>query len=282
MPCITVFISSACVMMVELLAFRLITRFLGHSNFTVSAIIGVVLGGLAIGNYVGGRLADRFRARSTLSVLFMLSSGACLAIPALNNLFGEWPALWHLSLPTRIAIHVALTFALPSALLGTMGPILAKMALDQGRQVGRTVGNVYAWGVVGSLVGTFLCGFWLIPNFGLYTVNYAICGVLALMGILFGLRHWWPYAGSAVIVFLTSVALGPWTWSRSLAAEWGMRDREGPEILFDKASEYSHVRVELDPSEPGRRVMMLDKLAHSFYNPDRPDALLYSYETVYD
>lgn len=281
-PCATVFISSACVMMIELLAFRLITRFVGQSNYTVSAIIGVVLGGLAIGNYAGGRLADRFRARPTLSVLFMLSSAACLSIPALNNLFGEWPALWHFSLPARIAVHVSLTFALPSALLGTMGPVLAKSALDQGRQVGRTVGSVYAWGVVGSLVGTFLCGFWLIPNFELYTVNYSICGVLALMGILFGVRRWWPYAGSAVVAILTVLALGPWSWSRSWAAEWGMRDREGPEILFDKSSEYSQVRVERDPSEPGRRVMMLDKLAHSFYNPDRPNDLLYGYELVFD
>ena len=60
-PSATVFISSACIMILELVASRLIARHLGSSLYTWTAVIGVVLAGITIGKYLGGRIADRFR-----------------------------------------------------------------------------------------------------------------------------------------------------------------------------------------------------------------------------
>ena len=34
-------------------------------------------------------------------------------------------------------------------------------ALEIGRHTGRTIGSVYSWGAVGSIVGTFLTGYFL-------------------------------------------------------------------------------------------------------------------------
>ena len=56
----TVFISSFCIMVIELVAGRLIAKYLGSSLHTWTSIIGVVLAGIAIGNAIGGRLADKF------------------------------------------------------------------------------------------------------------------------------------------------------------------------------------------------------------------------------
>ena len=287
-PCATVFVSSACVMVIELIAFRLVTRYLGSSNYTTTSIIGVVLAGLALGNYLGGRIADRYRAARALALLFVLSSVGCFSIPMLNARIGEWSVLWFLSWPTRIALHVLLSFFAPCALLGTIGPVVAKMALDRGREVGRTVGGVYAWGVLGSLLGTFATGFYLIPNFGLYTLNQVVAGVLALMAILYAAQSWLPWAWSATAAALMIATFGlpfgsaqTWTAGRAWAASVGLRDSEGPEVLFDRASEYSQVRVELVPRGEGRRVMLLDKLAHSFYNPTKPDQILYGYEQLF-
>ncbi len=287
-PCATAFIASACVMIVELLAFRLVSRYLGNSNYTTTAIIGVVLGGLALGNYIGGRIADLYRSVSALATLFVLASAACFAVPMLNALVGEWSALWFLSWPARIAIHVFLSFFIPCTILGTIGPVVAKMALDRGRAVGRTVGGVYAWGVLGSLLGTFASGFFLIPRYGLFTINHVVAAILAVMAILFAGRRLLPYGwGAATCVLLVLIfglpvgAQETWTGTRAWAANWGLRDDEGPNVLFDKASEYSQVRVENVPRSDGRRVMLLDKLAHSFYNPLRPDELQYGYEKIF-
>ncbi len=63
--------------MLELVASRLIARYLGSSLYTWSAVIGVVLTGITIGNYLGGRrIADRFHARKALAGLFAISSAA--------------------------------------------------------------------------------------------------------------------------------------------------------------------------------------------------------------
>ena len=104
-----VFVSSGCVMVIELVAGRIVSRHLGASLYTWTSVIGVILGGLALGNYVGGRLADRFRPEGrTLSVLFLLlSSATCVAIT-----IGEQPGrstgacCGSLAWPTRVAIHV--------------------------------------------------------------------------------------------------------------------------------------------------------------------------------
>jgi len=70
-PAATVFISSACIMIIEIVAGRLIARHLGSSLYTWTSIIGVVLAGITIGNWLGGRIADRFPAKKALAILFM-------------------------------------------------------------------------------------------------------------------------------------------------------------------------------------------------------------------
>ena len=40
-----------------------------------------------------------------------------------------------------------------------IGPVVAKMAVEQSRRAGSAIGDVYFCGAVGSIVGTFLAGF---------------------------------------------------------------------------------------------------------------------------
>ena len=93
-PCATVFISSFCIMVIELVAGRIIARFLGSSLYTWTSIIGVVLAGITIGNYIGGRLADRFRTVKVLTLMFAACAAACIVIIGLNTLVGSWTWLW--------------------------------------------------------------------------------------------------------------------------------------------------------------------------------------------
>ena len=45
-------------MTVELVASRLIARYLGSSLYTWTGVMGVILAGMSLGNYLGGRMAD--------------------------------------------------------------------------------------------------------------------------------------------------------------------------------------------------------------------------------
>ncbi|MBN2560411.1 MAG: fused MFS/spermidine synthase [Phycisphaerae bacterium] len=280
-PCATAFVASACVMVVEILAGRQTARYLGSSNYTWTSIIAVVLGGLAAGYYVGGRLADRYRTGPTLSILFVLSAVGCFFVPMVNNWVGEWSALWLLTWPHRIFTHVMLTFTLPAMLLGTIGPVVAKMALERSTVVGRTMGDVYAWGAVGSIIGTVACGFYFIPHFGIQAINHTVAGILAFMAVLYGVRHWLAYAWAAISVLVLCTAVGPWEWAQTRGEELGLREADVPGILFHHDSEYAQVRVVEVPDNPGERALLLDKLVHTMVNVNKPDELIYGYHKVF-
>ena len=88
-PMATAFLASACFMIIEIVAGRLVARHFGTSIHTWTAVIGVCLTGMSIGNYLGGRLADRYRAKNLISALLLLSSMGCVFVPIANNILSE-------------------------------------------------------------------------------------------------------------------------------------------------------------------------------------------------
>jgi predicted membrane-bound spermidine synthase len=189
-PHVIFFLSCACIMVVELVAGRLISGHLGSSLYTWTAVIGVMLAGITAGNVVGGRLADRYRPEAILAWLFLAAGSACLVALALNGLFAAARPLRGLHWPLQILLSVLAIFILPAALLGTLSPSLAKMAVARGRRVGSTLGSFYAAGTAGSIAGTFLTGFWLIFALGNTRVILATAAILALLGavVRWGIR----------------------------------------------------------------------------------------------
>lgn len=176
-----VFVSSVCVMTLELTASRLIGKHLGNSLYTWTSVIGVVLAGITVGNSFGGWLADRYEHSKTLSRMFLVSSVLCLSVLWLDQLMAGVNRPTSLSWPVWVLCVVGLIFFLPAASLGTISPIAASMALAQGRSTGTTVGNVYAWGAAGSIVGTFLTGFVLIDMFGTRSIIALTALTLAVL-----------------------------------------------------------------------------------------------------
>src|SRR4051794_41606485 len=74
-----VFMASFCTMVLELVAGRILAPYIGVSLYTWTSIIGVVLAGISLGNYVGGRIADRWAAPRTLGIILLSGGGASLA-----------------------------------------------------------------------------------------------------------------------------------------------------------------------------------------------------------
>jgi len=280
-PSITVFISSFCIMVLELVAARLIAKHLGSSLYTWTAVIGVVLAGISLGNYVGGRIADRFAARKALSVLFAISSVTCVVTVIVNNLVGGWTSLWHLSWPGRVFTHVFLVFMLPSALLGTISPVAAKMALDRGLPSGRTVGDIYAWSAVGSIAGTFAAGYYLIPAMGTISIVWTIGGILLLMSILYCVSHW-PFFMLAIL-FLGAMAIGtgPTNWCQAAGAALALREEPDSTLVYRDETPYCCVSVKRLSKKPDKRVFIQDKLVHSKIVMGNITDLQYFYTKIY-
>lgn len=176
-----VFVTSVCVMTLELTASRLIAKTVGSSLYTWTSVIGVVLAGITLGNFLGGWMADRFDRKQSLAWMYLFGSVSCASVLWLDQFIApmQRPAL--MNWPTWVLTVVSMMFLLPSLALGTISPIVASMALARSSRVGTTVGNVYAWGALGSIIGTFLTGFYLIDVWG----SRAIVGLTAgTLGIL--------------------------------------------------------------------------------------------------
>jgi len=262
-PVATVFVSSACIMIIELVAGRLIARHLGSSLYTWTSVIGVVLAGITIGNWLGGRIADRFAARKALSVLFMVASISCVAIVILNNIVGKWILLWQLSWQLRVFSHVSLVFLVPSTLLGTISPVVAKMALDRGLPTGRTVGDIYAWGAAGSIAGTFLAGFYLIAAMGTIAIIWTVGAVLLFMAILYWAKLWVLYLWAAIFAALMTMGMAPAQWAQDTGSAAALREKPNPDILYEAETQYCYVAVKRISLNPDKRAFMQDKLKHS-------------------
>jgi MFS family permease len=292
-PCGLAFLASAGVMAIEMVAGRMLARYVGGSLYLWTSVIGVILGGMTVGNFIGGRLADRFDTRKTVPALFLLAALVCFAIPFMN----EWTILWSRwnvvnevsSWPWRIFKHVFLVFFLPAVCLGLVSPVVAKRALEQGFATGRTVGNVYACGALGSIVGTFVTGFVLIDAVGTAGVVFGVATVLAAVGIALQ-----PRFSLRVLAMACPIVIGcavGFTFYKAppIQRTWTQVDgkrvvKEVPleKVLYENESHYSFMKVIETPWEGDLvRCLYLDNLVHAICVPAEPTKLIYDYERIY-
>lgn len=295
-----VFITSVCIMVLELCASRLIAKSVGSSLYTWTSVIGVILAGISIGNFLGGWLADRFNHRKTLCWLFFISSVCCLTIYPLSQLMAASGRPDWLSWPVWVVIVVSVLFLHPSVVLGMISPVTASMALAKSKSLGSTVGNVYAWGAMGSIFGTFLAGFYLISSFGTQNIVWMTAATLALMGVLVGSGQW-MFRGAMLFGWLQfvlwiglfasarapEVAAADRKWVQDLLENCheiglGLNLRRDEITEYNVESNYFYINV-ANRHENGDTVkaLHLDHLTHSYYNPFKPTALYYDYERVY-
>jgi MFS family permease len=275
---LTSFIGGFCVMAVEIIAGRLIARYLGVSLYTWTSVIGVVLAGISFGNYIGGRIADRFPAQRALSWLFVLASIFCIFIPILNNTVGKLTLLFNFIWPLRIVVHVILIFFLPSAILGTISPVVAKFALDQGFKPGRTIGNIYAWSATGSIVGTFVTGFFLIAYMGTTAVIWTIAGFLGVIGLIYGLRNIFSYFWLIGFIFLAFITFSPFSWANAMAKNLFLKEPLQERLIYEKDSQYSHISIIRKQNNPDIYMLAIDKLVQTAVNIKQPEGLKYGME----
>ena len=273
--CALVFISSACVLVIELIAGRIMAPYVGVSLYTWTSIIGIVLAGMSVGNYLGGVVADRHASRHTLGVIFVAGSVSCLLILVITDLvIGQ---TFRLSLLPRIVVYTTAIFLLPSLVLGMVSPLVVKLALADLQRTGNTVGTIYAFSTAGSIVGTFLTGFWLISWLGTRSIVWIVAGVLLLTGLIVGqfhrskgLRHRVTGLAAPVLAIVTFAFV---------RAGWNAGQYHAP---CEVESNYYCIQI-VETFEAGRpaHALMLDRLIHSFVVLDDPTVLGYGYERAY-
>jgi predicted membrane-bound spermidine synthase len=171
------FFCGAVVMSFEIVGSRMLGPYVGTSMFAWTSIIGVILLSLSIGYYWGGRIAD-MRPRADILSLFIFIAGLFLIITVLiKGLILETLTRSIDNIHIVSVIASLILFTVPSVLLGMVSPFAVRIKMKSVEKSGSTVGNLYSISTIGSIVGVFLTGFYLIPN---YKISHIIM-VLAII-----------------------------------------------------------------------------------------------------
>jgi predicted MFS family arabinose efflux permease len=178
------FIANGCLLVLELVAGRLLAPRIGVSLYTWTAIIGVVLAGISLGSWLGGKLADRRPGRSVLSFLFGLSAASSALILLLTNHLDSLAAPVDWATIVQVTWLTTLVFFLPSMLLGMVTPMIVKLALSSLDATGRVVGRIRSAAELGAILGVFLTGYVLISAFGTRSIVVGVTLVLFTLAIL--------------------------------------------------------------------------------------------------
>lgn len=163
---LVVFVCGAVVMIFELVGSRVIAPYVGTSMYAWTSLIGVILASLSIGYYAGGYLADK-RPDIRPMALIILFSGVAIAFSAwTKDILAAVISTSPVALELKAIMISLLLFAPGSFLLGMISPYAVRLRMIDITKSGRTAGNLYAISTTGSIFGTFLAGFYIIPNLG--------------------------------------------------------------------------------------------------------------------
>ncbi|MFA4833800.1 MAG: fused MFS/spermidine synthase [Patescibacteria group bacterium] len=186
---IAVFICGAVVMVFELVGSRVLGPYLGTSIFVWTSLIGIILGSLSLGYWLGGKIADKKSSLPGLSFLIFLAAigiGFTILIKGPLLVFLQ-ATVSDIKLGSILASLIL--FAPASVLLGMVSPYAVKLKIDNLKTSGRTVGNLYAISTVGSIAGTFLAGFYLIPEFGTTKLLILLSAALIIVSVFISLKQ---------------------------------------------------------------------------------------------
>ncbi len=231
--------SGFAVLTIEIAGARLIAPVFGLSAVPWTAVIGVILAALAVGSHLGGRLADA----GTVPLASILTiAGFTGALPVLGEAV-PWMARDVLGFIPGAVASALILFAPPVLCLGAVVPYLVQADTESLGAVGRRAGDVSAAATAGSIAGSFMTGFVLLPLMPLPVLLGLTAAALLLMAAASSrLLGGGPGRGQLVVAAL---ALGA---SGFLAA------RPSPEVLHAEQTVYSTVRVTEREWQDGRLV----------------------------
>jgi spermidine synthase len=177
------FLSGASGLILELLWTRMLTLVFGSTALAVSTVLATYMGGLGLGSYLAGKVADRIKNAVRAYALAEAAIGLyALAVPWLIHFYpglNHW--LWagfgdHYTLLSLLRfVASAALLIVPTTLMGATLPLLARYFVSRPFEMGRVslrLGTLYAVNIFGGVSGSFLAGFISLPLIGVRSTNF--------------------------------------------------------------------------------------------------------------
>lgn len=248
---------------------RIFSLVLGSSVYAFSLILTTFVLGLALGTLVFSRMIDRLGELTGWFGLLQLGIGlsALAGLPAFGfiPLFNRWVYLnWGQDFSVIQWANFLVIFSfifLPTFFMGAQFPVVLKNVARRLDTLGRRVGLVYASNTLGTIVGSFAAGFYLIPRLGIQNTLWCAVWLNVLIGtaLLAFSRQWslniraLVLPGVLLIVYWAAHWIPPWdraVISSGSFMPYRLEDLEQAlegrnKILFYKEGVFTTVTVEL-------------------------------------
>jgi spermidine synthase len=169
------FLSGASGLIYQVLWVRMLSLSFGITVYAVTVVLASFMGGLALGSFFGGRLAERIkRPLLAYGIIEVAVALVALATPyALTSLQSVYPAIARAvgdNEAILTVVRVTLAFAvlvIPTTLMGATLPIIVKSSLARHGDLSGRIGLLYSANTFGAIAGTVIAGFWLIGGIGI-------------------------------------------------------------------------------------------------------------------
>jgi len=226
------------VLILEILGTRLLSPYFGNNAYVWSALISVTLLALALGYWIGGRWADSRGSPVLLDRVIAASALGVAAVPLLVRSLA-YP-LADFSFQAGILLSALVCFGPALFLLGMVTPIAVRIAAPDFAHVGRSVGAVYAWSTVGSILAALAAGFLLLPRMPVTRICYATGIVLLALAAARWLARLRPALLGAALFLVLAAAAGTSSFAFHDARPW----RAGAfHVVLSRPSFYGGLRV---------------------------------------
>ena len=251
----------------ELSLSRLIAPFFGDSTFIWANVIGLTMTFLALGYWIGGRLADRYPRVWLFYSITALAAVWSALLPYLAR-----PILqFSLEAFDDVAVGafygslvgVLLLLAVPITLLGFVSPYAIRLRMSSVDRAGDIAGKTYALGTFGSIAGSFLPVLLLIPWVGTRR-TFLILGLLLFIPSLIGLLRQRAMLQAG---FATLLALAVGIVS-IVNAGGAIRPAQGGTLVYETESGDNYIQVVQDGTT-FKLSLNEGHATHSIYDPTR-------------
>ena len=232
---ITVFLCGALGMVLELVAARILSPYVGSSNLIWTTIIGIMLTSMSIGYWLGGKIADKRPDINLLSFFILIGAFFTSIIPILETALVKPLSEVMNELVIIAIICSTIVFGIPSFILAMVSPFAVKLEDKNHEEIGKTSGKISSLSTIGSIVGTFVAGFLLIPNLGVRTLILIITITLFILSFIMFNKKNVKYSIAMVLCLIALIGLN--YYGKVLF------EKNNPDIIKDVDSQYSRIWI---------------------------------------
>ncbi len=266
------FVEGGAVMFTELISAKLVAPYFGTSLYVWASVLGITLGSLASGYFLGGYFSNK---NKSINLLFwvLLLAGCFVAIMPYNSI---WIMKNTIDMTVQSGVTISMIFFLapPLIFFGMTSPIIINLLTENASESGKTSGMVYSISTVGGILFTYLTGFYIMPYYGI-TYPTVIFGSILFLIAFFVLIAKNKFSSAVFLVFIF--------FSFSQLKAFKKHHTPGFNVLYESEGIFGQLKV-MDLNYPTLtrgwmpvRGLMVNNTCQTILDMQHPDYSLWDY-----